>query len=175
MTPNVWTLSAAVTLGQIWSSMSFPTLKINNANDIEWKVESGKLKVYSGNSIIEAKALAFAKRIVDLYRYLKHSKHEYILSQQIFRSGTSIGANVIEGEDGESRADFRHKMNVALKETSETIYWLKLLRYGNYISENGFYSLYQDANEIRRILVAIIKNSKSEELKDDEGQGKAEG
>lgn len=119
--------------------------------------------------------MAFAKRIVDLYRYLKHSKHEYILSQQIFRSGTSIGANVIEGEDGESRADFRHKMNVALKETSETIYWLKLLRYGNYISEKGFYSLYQDANEIRRILVAIIKNSKNEELKDDEGQGKAEG
>ncbi len=103
--------------------------------------------------------MVFAKRIVDLYKYLRYHKKEFVLSNQIFRSGTSIGSNVIEAEDGESRPDFRHKMGIALKETSETIYWLKLLRYGDYITEKGFISLYNDANEIRKILVSIIKNS----------------
>ena len=80
-------------------------------------------------------------------------------SNQIFRSGTSIGANVIEAEDGESRADFRHKMSIALKECSETIYWLRLLRSGEYISEFQFRSIYGDANEIKAILISIIRST----------------
>ena len=109
------------------------------------------------SSIIEEKSFQFAKRILDLYKFLQTEKKEFILSKQIFRSGTSICANVIEGEDGESRADFKHKMNIALKETSETIYWLRLLRYGEYINDRQFKSMYKDADEIKSILVAILK------------------
>ena len=111
----------------------------------------------SGNSIIEHKTFVFATRILDLYRYLTKEKKEYIISKQVFRSGTSIGANVCEAEEGESRADFRHKLKIALKETSETIYWLRLLRHGEYINDKAYQSLYKDANEIRRILIAINK------------------
>ena len=107
--------------------------------------------------MIEKKTFAFATRIVDLYRYLIAEKNEFVLSKQVLRSGTSIGANVSEAEDAESRTDFRHKLSISLKETSETVYWLRLLRYGNYISDQEYQSLYDDANEIRRILVAIIK------------------
>ena len=111
----------------------------------------------SGNSIIEHKTFVFATRILDLYRYLTKEKKEFIISKQVFRSGTSIGANVCEAEEGESRADFRHKLKIALKETSETIYWLRLLRHGEYINDKAYQSLYKDANEIRRILIAINK------------------
>ena len=113
------------------------------------------------NSIIEKKAFAFAKRMVDLYQHLRAEKKEYIISKQIFRSGTSIGANITEGLDGESRIDFKHKLSISLKETSETIYWLKLLHYGNYITDREFRSLYQDATEIKRILTSIIKTLKN--------------
>lgn len=114
------------------------------------------------NSVIEQKSFEFSKRILDLYKFLIYKKREFILSKQVFRSGTSICANVIEGEEGESRPDFRHKMNIALKEASETIYWLKLLRYGEYITEKQFNSIYKDAVEIKSILIAIIKNLKNE-------------
>ena len=113
-----------------------------------------------GSNLIEKKTFAFATRIVDLYRYLTEVKREFILSKQIFRSGTSIGANVCEAEDGESKQDFRHKMSISLKETSETIYWLRLLKHGKYITEREYKSLYNDANEIRKILVAIVKKLK---------------
>ena len=108
-------------------------------------------------SIIKDKSLAFAKRIIDLYHYLINKKHEYILSKQVFRSGTSIGANVTEGLDAESRVDFKHKFHIALKETSETIYWLEFLRYGDYITENQYKSINTDAWEIKKILRSIIK------------------
>ena len=112
------------------------------------------------NSIIEKKAFAFAKRMVDLYQHLRVEKKEYIISKQIFRSGTSIGANITEGLEGESRIDFKRKLSISLKETSETIYWLKLLHYGNYITDREFRSFYQDATEIKRILTSIIKTLK---------------
>ena len=112
------------------------------------------------SSIIEQKTFEFSKRILDLYKYLLNEKKEFILSKQIFRSGTSIAANVIEAEDGESRADFRHKLNISLKETSETIYWLRLLQYGEYINDKQFQSLYKDADEIKSILIAILKKLK---------------
>ena len=108
-------------------------------------------------SIIKEKALGFAKRIVDMYQYLTREKNEFILSKQIFRSGTSIGANVTEGLEAESRDDFKHKLHIALKETSETIYWLELLRYGEYITEKQYKSINKDAWEIKKILRSIIK------------------
>ena len=111
----------------------------------------------SGKSIIELKTFAFATRVLDLYHYLIKEKKEFIISKQVFRSGTSIGANVCEAEEGESRADFRHKLKIALKETTETVYWLRLLHHGKYINQKEFDSLFDDANEIRRILIAIIK------------------
>lgn len=112
------------------------------------------------SSIIEQKTFEFSKRILDLYKYLINEKNEYIISKQVFRSGTSIAANVIEAEDGESRADFRHKINIALKEASETIYWLRLLQYGEYINDKQFQSIFKDADEIKSILVAILKRLK---------------
>ena len=125
--------------------------------------------IYSpGSNLIERKTFLFATRILDLYRYLMDRKKEFIISKQIFRSGTSIGANVCEAEDGESRSDFRHKLSIALNETSETIYWLRLLKHGNYITQREFQSLYNDANEIRRILVAIIKRLKNEDTANEE-------
>ncbi len=113
------------------------------------------------NDIIEKKAFEFAKRILDLYKYLINEKKEQIIAKQVFRSGTSIGANVTEAEDGASRADFRNKMIIALKESSETIYWLKLLHYGEYITDKQYESLYCDINEIKSILVAIVKGTKN--------------
>lgn len=110
------------------------------------------------SSIIEDKTLAFSKRMVDLQKHLKYKKREYVISDQVFRSGTSIGANVVEAENGESRLDFRHKLCIALKEASETIYWLKLLRYGEYITDVQYRSLKGDAEEIKRILISIIKS-----------------
>ena len=109
------------------------------------------------SSIIEKKTFRFSERIIKLHKYLE--KQEYMISNQIYRSGTSIGANVIEAEDGESRADFRHKMSIALKECSETIYWLRLLRSGEYLSEFQFRSIYGDANEIKAILISIIRST----------------
>lgn len=108
-------------------------------------------------SIIKDKSLAYAKRIIGMYHYLMHEKHEYIISKQVFRSGTSIGANVTEGLEGESRDDFKHKLHIALKETSETLYWLELLRYGEYINEKQYKSMSKDAWEIKKILRSIIK------------------
>ena len=78
-------------------------------------------------SIIETRGFLFAVRITKLYKYLTHQKNEYIISKQLMRSGTSIGANVAEGEKAQTRADFNAKMNVALKEANESYYWLKLL------------------------------------------------
>ena len=87
---------------------------------------------------VVSKSKAFAIRCIKLNQYLKEEKHEYILSKQIIRSGTSIGANVKEAIRAESKADFYHKLNLALKEADETSYWLELLHEGNYISDNQF-------------------------------------
>lgn len=111
------------------------------------------------DNIIEKKSFSFAVRIVNLYKYLTKKK-EHILSKQILRSGTSIGANVAEAEQAQSTADFVSKMSIALKETAETKYWLRLLRETAYIADNEFQSIYNDCVEIEKILVSIIKSSK---------------
>ena len=110
-------------------------------------------------SIIENKSFDFAIRIVKLYQYLREDKKEYVLSKQLLRSGTSIGANVSEAQRGQSKPDFYAKISIALKEANETLYWIRLLHATEYLSDKEYSSLYSDINEIISILVAIC-NSK---------------
>lgn len=112
-----------------------------------------------GNNIIEEKSLDFAIRIVNLYKYLTNEKNEFILSKQILKSGTSIGANISEAQRGQSRADFYTKNTIALKEANETKYWLTLLHRTDYISSDQYESLYSDLAELLKILTAICKSS----------------
>ncbi len=111
------------------------------------------------DSIIEIKSFDFAVRIVNLYKHLTTDKKEYVLSKQLLRSGTSIGANVSEGEKGQSKADFNAKMNIALKEANETFYWLRLLHKTDYLSDKEFLSMQSDIDEIIAILVSICKKT----------------
>jgi four helix bundle protein len=110
--------------------------------------------------MIKDKSFAFALRIVKLYRYLQEEKKEYVLSKQVLRSGTAIGALVHEAQYGESKADFVHKLGIALKEANETKYWLQLLAQSGYIDEKSYYSIDVDLTEILKILTSIIKTSK---------------
>ena len=112
------------------------------------------------DNIIESKSFDFAIRIVNSYKYLTGKKNEYVLSKQLLRSGTSIGANVAEAEQAQSKPDFISKMNIALKETSETKYWIKLLQATDFLSEEESSSILADCIELEKILVSIIKSSK---------------
>lgn len=112
------------------------------------------------DNIILDKSKAFALRIIKLYKYLCAEKQEFVLSKQILRSGTSVGANVKEAIRGQSKADFYAKMNIALKEISETEYWLELLYESDYIEKESFKSIYGDCQEIIKILVSITKTQK---------------
>lgn len=106
------------------------------------------------------KSVAFAARIVKLHQHLLKVKKEVIISKQIVRSGTSIGANINEANYGQSKADFVSKMHIALKETAETEYWLKLLHMSGYIDDKMCDSLLEDCFEIKRILIASINTAK---------------
>ena len=109
------------------------------------------------DNIIVLKSKDFALRIIRLYVFLTESKREYVLSKQILRCGTSIGANVKEAMRGQSKPDFYSKLNIALKEASETEYWLELLHESNMIDDAAFESIYFDCQEIIKILVSITK------------------
>ena len=111
-------------------------------------------------NILIDKSIAFASRIIKLYQYLIRTKKESIISKQIVRSGTSIGANINEANYGQSKADFVSKMHIALKETAETEYWLKLLTMSEYITEDMGQSLLKDCLEIKRMLIASISTAK---------------
>ena len=100
------------------------------------------------DNLIERKSFEFAVRIVKLFQYLQKNKNEYILSKQIMRSGTSIGANVTESQQAQSRADFVSKLSIALKESEETAYWLRLLYATDYISKKMYLSIYEDNHEL---------------------------
>ena len=117
--------------------------------------------IFMGNGMVEPKSFDFSVRIVNLYRFLTEEKKEYILSKQILRSGTSIGANVSEGEKGQSKADFYSKMSIALKEANETHYWLRLLNATDYINETQFSSLEKDVKEIIALLTSICKTTQN--------------
>ena len=111
------------------------------------------------NPLLE-KSLCFAARIVKLYQYFSNEKKESVISKQIIWSGTSIGANANEAAYGVSQADFISKMQIALKETAETEYWLKLLLLSDYLDEKLAQSLINDCLEIKRILIASLKTAK---------------
>ena len=111
------------------------------------------------DNIIEIKSFDFAVRIVNLYKHLAEDKNEYILSKQILRSGTSIGANVSEAQKGQSKADFNAKMNIALKEAYESDYWLRLLHKTDYLTDKEFNSIDCDIKEIIAILTSICRKT----------------
>lgn len=111
-------------------------------------------------NIIKNKSFAFALRVVKLYKYLQDKK-EFVLSKQVLRSGTSVGAMVREAEHAESKADFIHKMAIAQKEANETMYWLELLFQSEYLEKNMFDSIEADLTEIQKLLSSIIISSKS--------------
>ena len=111
------------------------------------------------NNAIEEKSFNFSIRIVNLYKYLTVDKKEFVMSKQLLKSGTSIGANVAEAQRGQTKPDFNTKMNIALKEANETQYWLKLLYKTEYISEKEYLSIENDIREIIAILVYICKRT----------------
>ena len=112
------------------------------------------------DNVVMDKSYAFALRIIKLYKYLIAEKKEYVLSKQILRSGTSIGALVKEAEHAQSKADFLNKMNIALKEANETEYWLMLLKDSKYIEEKSFDSIHEENVEIIKLLASIVKSLK---------------
>jgi four helix bundle protein len=111
-------------------------------------------------NVIKNKSFLFAVRIVKLYQYLSEQKKEYVLSKQLLRSGTCVGAMVREAEYAETKNDFKHKLGIAQKETNETLYWLELLKETNYLNEEQFESISIDAIEIIKLLASIIKTTK---------------
>lgn len=111
-------------------------------------------------NLVQAKSYAFAVRIVRLYQHLSATKKEYVLSKQVLRAGTSIGANVEEAIGGQSRADFIAKLGIAYKEARETSYWLRLLKDTDYLTETEFQSIHADDEELCRIIGAIQKSTK---------------
>ena len=116
-------------------------------------------------NVIQKKSFAFAIRIVNLYKYLCNEKKDYVLSKQVLRSGTSIGANVEEGIGGQSDKDFVAKLNIAYKEIRETIYWIKLLLETDFISQEQAESLLQDADELCKIIAKILITMKNKQNK----------
>lgn len=120
------------------------------------------MRVSEMGNTIENKSFDFAVRIVNLYKYLCNEKKEFVLSKQLLRSGTSIGANVSEGEKAQTKADFYTKMTIALNEANETDYWLRLMCATEYLTEQEFESLSKDNKEIISILVAITKTTKQD-------------
>jgi four helix bundle protein len=112
-------------------------------------------------NIVKNKSFAFAVRIVRLYQYLCEQKKEFVLSKQLLRSGTSVGAMVREAEHAESKLDFKHKMAIAQKEINETIYWLELLQATDYLTNEQFENVNADAVEIIKLITTIIKTTKT--------------
>ena len=111
-------------------------------------------------SLLLDKSEAFSGRILKMYKYLSSDKNELIISKQILRSGTSIGANISESRNAQSNADFINKLNIALKEADEALYWIKILHNGEYINEKEYESIYNDADELVKLLVSSIKTLK---------------
>jgi four helix bundle protein len=121
-------------------------------------VHSEKLKMK--NNPLKDKSYQFAIRIVKLSQFLQQDKKEFVLSKQILRSGTAIGALIREAEFGQSKADFTSKMSISLKEANETEYWISLLKDTEFISENQFMSMQSDCKELIAMLVSTVKTSK---------------
>ncbi len=112
------------------------------------------------NSILRDKSKLFALRIIKLSHYLNDVKKEFVLSKQVLKSGTSIGANVREAQYGQSKKDFVSKMSIALKECVETLYWLELLHESDILAQTQYESIYSDCCELKNLLVSTVKTSK---------------
>ena len=112
------------------------------------------------DNVVARKSYAFALRIIKLYKYLVGEQKEFVLSKQVLRSGTAIGALIKEAEHAQSRADFINKMNIALKEANETEYWLMLLKDSEYVDETSFNSIHAESTELLKLLISIIKTTK---------------
>jgi four helix bundle protein len=112
-------------------------------------------------SVLREKSYKFALRVIKLYKYMAQEHKEFVLSKQILRSGTSIGANIEESVHAQSKIDFIHKLSIVQKEASETNYWLRLLRDSNYLSEKFAESLLFDCEEVQKLLTASIKTVKN--------------
>jgi four helix bundle protein len=117
--------------------------------------------MYQKKSILMDKSKGFALRIIKLYKYLCEQKNEYVLSKQILRSGTSIGANIHEAFYAQSKADFISKLSISQKEGGETLYWLELLHDSAFIYDDAFKSIYSDCEELMKLLTVSIKKSKN--------------
>jgi four helix bundle protein len=111
-------------------------------------------------NILVDKSFTFAVRIVKLYKYLCNDKKEFVLSKQLLRSGTSIGANINESQDAQSKNDFISKLSISLKEARETKYWIELLEKTDYLSANETNSILKDVTELLKLLTSIIKTTK---------------
>lgn len=110
--------------------------------------------------MVAPKSYAFALRIIKLYKWFTQEHKEFILSKQMLRSGTAVGALIKEAEHAQSKADFLNKMNIALKEANETEYWLMLLKDSDFLSEKEFVSIHTDCEELIKLLVSIVKSTK---------------
>lgn len=111
-------------------------------------------------NVVKSKSFNFAIRVIRLYQFLVSEKKEYVISKQLLRSGTSVGAMIRESEHAESKSDFKHKLSIAQKEINESIYWLELLEKTDYLDEKEFNLLNNDAVEIIKLLTAIVKATK---------------
>lgn len=120
-------------------------------------MDNGQLTM---ENVIKTKSYSFAIRIVKAYKFLSTEQKEFVLSKQLLRSGTAVGALIRESEHAESKADFIHKMSIALKEANETEYWLLLLHDTDYLDKKSFESIVSDCQELIKLLVSIIKTAK---------------
>ena len=111
-------------------------------------------------NVVKDKSFQFALRTVKLYQYLKEEKKEYVLSKQVLRSGTAIGALIRESQQAQSKADFIHKLSIALKEANETEYWIELLFQSGFLEEKSYQSIHTDIEELLKLLTSIIKTTK---------------
>jgi four helix bundle protein len=109
---------------------------------------------------IKKESFNFAVRVVKMAKFLQESQKEYVLTKQVLRSGTSIGANIREAYNGQSDADFIHKMSISQKESSETLYWIELLHATEYLEDKAFQSIHSEANELYKIITSIILTKK---------------
>ena len=112
------------------------------------------------NRIVQDKSFCFAIRVVKLCKILREEQKEYIMTKQLLRSGTSIGANIAEAQQAQSKSDFVHKMSIALKEATETNYWIRLLHATDYLNDKAMESMIQDCSELEKMLTVIIKSAK---------------
>lgn len=135
-----------------------PCVQVLMQSSVKLKIENAQLKMTE--NIVHTKSYAFALRVIKLFKFLTTEQKEFVLSKQILRSGTSIGALVKESEHAQSKADFINKMNIALKEANESEYWLMLMKDSEYINENSFNSLHPDVSELIKLLASIVKTSK---------------